>query len=611
MHMYFFFIYFCQMEKEKLQSYYREQQKWHAVKKRFYKKRLNTNAILRLFVFIATAVAFYYALKTEIWVVTTLLTSAILIFIAMVQYSSKLDRKRKWHTELEAIYKEELDTIAGNFSQFEGGTQFQEPTHSFSYDLDIFGDTGFFQTINRTARPGGMKLLANQITNPLLDKKEIENRQKAFQELAHEDEWRQSFKAHGRIHKLTEEDDTILKSLHKHQLKIPKWIHSPIVYIGIPVLTISTIILSAINIIPIGHPILAILIQWAITGFLFKTTQKADASTGKTNKIMAGQRELIRAISQEKWESDILIELQKKLNSENPNALQAVDQLARIMNNFEYRNNFIVNMIINSLLLWDVQCLTKFDKWHKKSSSHFKNWMETLDTMDAWISCGGYVQNNPDFAQPIITNNYQLNSIELGHPLLPANKRVNNNYKLDDGTSFHIVTGANMAGKSTFLRTVSLNMVMAMSGLPVCAKSFEFSPVNIFTSMRTTDSLSKDESYFYAELRRLREAYDRIKSGERLFIVLDEILKGTNSEDKRKGSMDFLKQLVKCDVSGIIATHDTQLSELENLHPEIFKNYCFEIEIDGDNMQFDYKLLKGVTKTMNAQLLMKQMGLIQ
>lgn len=528
----------------------------------------------------------------------------------MVQYSAKLDKKRKWHSELETIYSEELHTINGEFSGFENGNQFKNPSHPFSYDLDIFGADGFFQTINRTTRPGGTEKLATDITNPLLDKSVIEQRQQAFRELASNDEWRQAFKAHGRIYKLTEEDDTILKNLHEQKLKVPKWALSKVVYLGVPALTIITIVLSAINIIPVGYPILAILIQWAITGILFKTTQQADASTGKTNKIMAGQRELIRAIKTKKWESQLLIDLQQKLLSENGNALEAVDQLARIMNNFEYRNNLIINMIINSILLWDIQCLSRFYKWHKNSSHHFNKWMETLDTMDAWVSCGGYVKNNPDFVKPTITNNFQLNSVELGHPLLPSNKRITNDYKLDKGTSFHIVTGANMAGKSTFLRTVSLNMVMAMSGLPVCAKSFDFYPVNIFTSMRTTDSLSKDESYFYAELRRLREAYDRIKTGERLFIVLDEILKGTNSEDKRKGSMDFLKQLVKYDVAGIIATHDTQLSDLEKMHPEIFKNYCFEIEIDGDNISFDYKLLPGVTQTMNAQLLMKQMGLI-
>lgn len=605
-----YFHYFCQMEKEKLQIFYTELQQWHVAKRNFFKKRSNTNAILRLTIFIVTGIALYYALKTEVWIVSTLIGVSTIIFLILVQYSARLDRKKKWHNELTSIYQEELETINGQFNQFDGGDQFKNPGHSFSYDLDIFGVAGFFQTINRTTRPGGSAILANQITNPLLDQKEIEFRQEAFQELAEKDEWRQAYKAHGRIYPLAQSDDEILKNLPEQKLSIPGWAHSSIIYIGIPILTLAVIILSSISIIPVGYPILAVLLQWALTGILFKTTQKADAATGKTNKIMTGQRELIRLIDTEDWKSKLLIDLQNRLKDNKTSALKAVDQLSSIMQNFEYRNNFVIAMIANSLFLWDVQCVSKFYKWHKKSSQHFKQWMETLDTMDAWVSCGGYVQNNPDFIMPKVTDEFQLNSIDLGHPLLESNKRITNDYLLDNGTAFHIVTGANMAGKSTFLRTVSLNMVMAMNGLPVCAKKFEFAPVGIFTSMRTTDSLSKDESYFYAELRRLREAYDRIKSGERLFIVLDEILKGTNSEDKRKGSMDFLKQLVKYDVAGIIATHDTQLSELEELHPDIFKNYCFEIEIDGDNISFDYKLLPGVTQTMNAQLLMKQMGLI-
>lgn len=598
------------MKKEELQSFYTKLQELHAERRNFYKRKSNINAIFRLVIFIVTSIAFYYALKTEIWVVTALLFGATLLFIALVQYSAKLDSKKKWHGELEAIYDEERQSINGKFNNFDGGNQFKNPSHSFSYDLDIFGIDGFFQTINRTTRPGGLEKLANQTTNPLLNKDEIEQRQEAFLELSLKDEWRQSFKAHGRIHALSKEDDTTLKDLPNQIIPIPKWVHSGLIYIGIPTLTISIIVLASMSIIPVGYPILAILLQWAITGILFKTTQKADDATGKTNKIMTGQQELIRLIDKEDWKSDLLIKLQNKLKDDGITALKAVDQLAAIMNNFEYRNNLVVNVIINSLFLWDIQCLSRFSRWHNKYAGHFSQWMERLDTMDAWVSCGGYVQNNPDFTIPIIKPDTQLNSVELGHPLLPANKRITNNYALDTGTSFHIITGANMAGKSTFLRTVSLNMVIAMNGLPVCAEKFEFSPVAIFTSMRTTDSLSKDESYFYAELRRLREAYDQIKTGKRLFIVLDEILKGTNSEDKRKGSIDFLKQLVKYDVAGIIATHDTQLSELEKLRSDIFKNFCFEIEIDDENIQFDYKLQPGVTQTMNAQLLMKQMGLI-
>jgi len=606
-----FSIYFYRMEKQNTISIYRERLAQHQAEHKKYKGKSNFNATARLLVFVAAAIGFYFALSTTVLVVSAVLFSTIVIFLILVQYSAKLENKVQWHREMTLINEENIKALNGDYSSFKNGKLYADAAHPFSYDLDIFGQNGFFQTINRTVRPGGERLLANWFTQPLLEWNKIEQRQHAFKELAQKPGWRHKFLAHARINQLDEAAETLFKQLSAQKVGVPAWISSSVLRWGVPLLTIASVILAAWQLIPVGYLILFVLLQWGLVGFAMKYTKKADAALGRTEKIMQGQKSLIALITNESWKSEPLSEISSAFQKGDEPAMHSIKQLAAIIKSFEYRNNLIIAVIANSFLLWDIQCITRFRRWHAKASVHMTDWMQALDKMDAMVSGGAYWQNNPEFCIPRFDPRHQLESKELGHPLLPEQKRVVNDYSFPEGTLFHIVTGANMAGKSTFLRTVSLNMVMAMAGLPVCARNFAFKPVAVFTSMRTTDSLSKDESYFYAELRRLREAYNRIRKDERLFLVLDEILKGTNSEDKRKGSVDFLTQLIQYDVAGIVATHDTQLGELAQQLPEHFDNYCFEIEIEGEHVNFDYKLQPGITQTMNAQLLMKQMGLIK
>jgi len=231
--------------------------------------------------------------------------------------------------------------------------------------------------------------------------------------------------------------------------------------------------------------------------------------------------------------------------------------------------------------------------------------------VDAYISLGNYAYNNPDFSFPIKSDNLIVFSAKkLGHQLIDENKRVCNDFILGKRGTVCIISGANMAGKSTFLRTVAVNYILAMAGAPVCASEMSFIPQRLFTSMRTLDSLSENESYFYAELKRLGMLKHRIEEGDPVFFILDEILKGTNSADKSTGSKLFLQRIIQNEGTGLIATHDTSLGNLESDWPGAIVNKCFEIEIDGENIRFDYKLQDGITQKMNAVFLMKQMGIL-
>jgi DNA mismatch repair ATPase MutS len=231
--------------------------------------------------------------------------------------------------------------------------------------------------------------------------------------------------------------------------------------------------------------------------------------------------------------------------------------------------------------------------------------------MDALVSLANCNYNHPGWATPTVSSSeFHFSAENMGHPLIDEKRCVRNSFQLTNDEQIVIITGANMAGKSTFLRTIGINLILASNGCKVCADSFTFSPIRIYTNMRTTDNLMSDESYFYAELLRLQSMLNHIRSGEKLFVVIDEMLKGTNSTDKLNGSKELVHQLVALKTHGIVATHDLNLTELALIYPSAIKNHCFEVQLRSDELIFDYKLTEGVTRTMNATFLMKKMGII-
>ena len=275
---------------------------------------------------------------------------------------------------------------------------------------------------------------------------------------------------------------------------------------------------------------------------------------------------------------------------------------------FDQRNNMIIALVGNALFLWDLRNAVKVESWINSYKHTVKKWFEVIAFFDAENSLANFSFNHPNYTFPKINEDKPvIKSTQLGHPLLKTEKRIDNDFSILEN-EFFIITGANMAGKSTFLRTVSLSIVMANIGLPVCAETFEYTPIKLITSMRTSDSLADDESYFYSELKRLKFIVDTIHTDE-YFILLDEILKGTNSKDKAIGSKKFVEKLLGSQSAGIIATHDVSLCELENEYSEI-KNYYFDAKITNDELHFDYLFKKGICKNMNASFLLKKMKII-
>jgi DNA mismatch repair ATPase MutS len=288
-----------------------------------------------------------------------------------------------------------------------------------------------------------------------------------------------------------------------------------------------------------------------------------------------------------------------------------IAKLIKIVDSLDNRNNIVLGFLLNGLLFWDWNHMLIIDKWKSRHIDNYVKWQDALSYFDALSSFANFAYNNVDFIFPEISSGEFIFEAEnMGHPLISEKERICNNFIIGESPRYAIVTGANMAGKSTFLRTVAVNLILAGCGAPVCADKFIFTPLPVYTSMRAEDSLLKHESYFFAELKRLQNITKELDKGNKLFIILDEILRGTNSEDKRKGSIGFIKKITLKKAYGLVATHDLELAKLTETQPDIFTALCFEVKIENNKLDFNYKLQKGITQNMNASFLMKQMNII-
>ena len=320
---------------------------------------------------------------------------------------------------------------------------------------------------------------------------------------------------------------------------------------------------------------------------------------------------LLIMFENESFASPYLNEIKLNISGKKTSSSFAVRKLGRLIQAFDSRMNMIAGFFLNGLFLWDYHCIYRLEKWKSEYKTLFPLWLEMIGEVDAYISLGNYSFNNPGFAFPEKSLNLDVFVAKnLGHQLIDESKRICNDFILEKKGTVCIITGANMAGKSTFLRTIAVNYILGMIGAPVCASELRFTPMKLFTSMRTTDSLSDNESYFYAELKRLKALKSGVENHEPVFFILDEILKGTNSADKSTGSKLFLNRLIESGGTGLLATHDTSIGMLESDHPGVIINKCFEIDLDGDYIKFDYKIQDGITQKMNAVFLMKQMGFL-
>lgn len=565
---------------------------------------------LRLLLFAAGLTGIIYFWSAGWVLITSTLCLTFIPFLALVKYHNRLFYKKDYLEKKIEINQQELQALDYNLSSFDGGNDFINPAHLYSYDLDLFGEHSLFQYINRTSTQLGRERLAEWFNTHLQEKSEIEKRQAAVRELAPDIKVRQHFRILGLLHKGQFADKNEIKT----------WAEAPAYYRKRFVFRALPIAVAIVNAVSIGLAMAGIL-SFNLAGgvfsllvlssfFLSKGISRMQTLYGKKMQILGTYAHLLSIIEQREMKSEALKEVKALVVDDKKAASQAVKQLTELMNALDQRSNMMMAIVLNGLFFWELRQVMRIEAWKENYAADMPRWLEAISRMDAYSSLATFAYNHPEYIYPQIASTpFCAKAEALGHPLMNRAQCVRNDLAINKRPFFVIITGANMAGKSTYLRTIGVNYLLACIGAPVWATQMEVYPAQLITSLRTSDSLTDNESYFFAELKRLKLIIDKLNAGERLFIILDEILKGTNSMDKQKGSFALIKQLMALQANGIIATHDLLLGTLIEYFPKEIRNYCFEAEIKNNELIFSYQLKDGVAQNMNACFLMKKMGI--
>lgn len=527
-------------------------------------------------------------------------------FVLLVRKHATLFDEKVHLENLIRIQTEELLTLEGDFSHNTSGSTFINVHHPYTHDLDIFGEGSLFQYLNRANTRTGKTILADRLSKRPDTVDEVLLRQQAARELGLKPDFRQEVQSQS-FH--------IDEQPHDHA-QLEQWLRQPsliygrpaykIVLTAFPLITLALVVTAFFVDGLTGYAVFAAGLQWVFLGFHFKKLNAFHEYISHKKNTLQKYAKILYHIRKESFSSPLM----EALNGRALQADEKVRQLASLMSAFDARLNIMTSLFVNSVLLYDLQCVYRLEKWKSQNADNLMDWIDAVHQTEALCSVGTFVFNHPSFSFPAINTHQKLAAIELGHPLIKEKTRVTNDVRLDREQSIMIITGANMAGKSTFLRSLGVNVVLALLGAPVCAKEFECPLIDIRSGMRTADSLKENQSYFYAELDRLKSIMDELREGKPLLILLDEILKGTNSTDKQAGSIALVRQLTHHPCIALIATHDLALGELEQVHPGKVVNYSFEPNIENDQLSFDYKLKRGIAQKMNATFLMEKMGII-
>jgi DNA mismatch repair ATPase MutS len=533
-----------------------------------------------------------------------------LLFIIITFIHEGVLRRLKFLKTLILVNKQELDYLAHRFpDKSEWGSEFKEGDHNYTSDLDIFAKHGVFHYINRAVTAMGKRFLAKRLSEPL-DYDAIKKQQDAVRELRDHLDLRQNVAAHG-LH--IGDTSRRLEDLHTF-LKEPFVLLGRkilILFISIwPILTVTTAVLIAFKVsylVFIGF----MLVQVQINKRFHKVVSHIYDLTTTSHNVLKAYSRIMAEIEDQSFDSPLLKDLQHRLSghmdsSHLKKASTCIRRLSSLSEWFDARNG-MMHIIFNNIFFWDLHCLYQIEKWRQRVAHHVDPWLDVIAQFETLSSFATLHFNNPQWVVPeIVSGTFRLEAKEAGHLLISPHERICNDVTMkanQNSGGMMVVTGPNMAGKSTFLRTVGVNIVLALAGAPVCAKNFTVTPVTLFSSMQTSDSLDKHLSLFYAELQRLKMILDGIASGLPMFFLIDEMLKGTNALDRQKGAIALLKQLKKEKANGIVATHDLELTKLTS------ENYHFDGYVEDDKLLFDYLLKTGTCKSFNALALMKKMGI--
>jgi hypothetical protein len=529
---------------------------------------------------------------------------ALAVFIWLIKKDINNKHAIEHQECLQEVNQDELKMAAGQYTHRPDGIKWQPEKHVYAGDLDLFGRASLFQYINRGCSEQGQHQLAQWLLHRA-DTPVIKQRQTAVQELAGMPHWRQELQAKGAATPVTQAAEEKINQwlqtphqfLHHKSWQVLRWL--------LPATSFGILSLYIFSVIDFNRFMPMILLCTAVSFFISKKAtplyRRLESIAPQTESLAS----VIACIESAPFKNALLQQWQQTLQTNNQVSSQRIHQLKEILNRFDYRLNPLVFVPLNTFLFWDLQQALALEKWKESESQKTTGWFGILARFEASVSLATLAFNHPAWVFPHIhPHGFICSGTGLGHPLIPENKRVANDFEAGEGSRLNLVTGSNMAGKSTFLRTMGMNIVLALAGAPVCAQSFTYAPVNLMSSMRIGDNLEENTSTFYAELKKLKEIIEAVNRQEPVFLLLDEILRGTNSQDRHNGSRALIDQLLRHRAAGLIATHDLELAGTKGL-----PDYHFDVQVAGEELYFDYQLKKGVCTSMNASLLMKKIGI--
>ena len=574
-------------------------------------KSLNNISLARLGLFLAeiflVSITIYFGYY---WPVGILMCMPVLAFMVLVKRQTAKEQELNYAEKLLFVYQNEVDVMLTGKNKYKDGKEFEDEYHPYSSDLDLYGHASLYAFVNRSNTVNGMKLLAGSFIKPA-DLKTILDRQEAITELTAHIDQTFHFRAGLQNHKPEQLEIIAYKFEHQlpDQLKFTQDRLLQLFTAVVPFLSAGLIALGTLY----GG------LFWKGLGLLAFANVVLNYVYSKRINVLhagfSGSASLLNAVSgtvkwteERKWESAYIRGFLTEKDLEMPLS-KRIKTLSGIINSFDVRLNMLLGTIFNIFLLWDFRCAIQLSKWHAGSSVQLVRGLYTISQFEELISLATFNYNEPELTFPELSETFCLQARELGHPLIKEDKRVVNDYSFEDEPTVDVVTGSNMAGKSTFLRTVGINMVLAYSGAPVCAAFMKVSVFEILTYMRIKDSLNDQTSTFKAELNRLKMILEGVNTLAHPLVLIDEMLRGTNSKDKYLGSKVFIQQMISKKSPALFATHDLQLSEMIHQYPGTLRNYHFDIQLAEGEMNFDYKLKEGACKTFNAALLLKEIGL--
>ncbi|MUV04370.1 DNA mismatch repair protein [Flavobacterium rakeshii] len=572
------------------------------------KKQYNTISFLRLIAVLGILFFGWQLLKTEgDFVYLPGIVIGIVAFAFLMKKHGTISKARTRARTLKAINIDEITFLKKEGIPFENGEEFIDFHHTYSYDLDIFGNRSLFHNMNRTQTFKGKEKLASLLLN-VLPQDDILKNQEAIKELSAKPEWRQEIMAMGKMNK---DNATVYK-------KLIGWSKSNLKGISISSLITSYVLPILLVFALIAYWITGNRDYLDVSGFLFvfnlgflstqfKLIKSEIADTTEIHEIIHNYGLIIEQIEKESFTSDKLKGLQQNLVLKNHKASEQIRRLSDLLSRMDTVNNLFAMILFNGAFLFHVHTLNTLLKWKKEHAEAISHWLDIIAEVEALNSLANLYYNNPEFTFPSLNNDYKVSFTDVAHPLLNVTTRIGND--VDFNPRFMILTGSNMSGKSTFLRSLGVNMVLAGVGAPVCAAQANIHALPVLVSMRLSDSLSDSESYFYAEIKRLKQIMDSLEH-ERAFVLLDEILRGTNSDDKQAGTIEVVKKMVARKAIGAIATHDIEVCNTTAQYLTDLRNSCFEAQIVDNDLYFDYKLRDGICKNKSATFLMEKMGVI-